>query len=183
MSWPDNPILRRNPRLGGAILLGLLVLLPAARPADPPTTSKVEAVFGKDCETLLIREIGKAEKEIAVAIYSITRRNIASALAKAVERGVKVSLKYDTASTEADDMKEIIKDMKKAGVKCTGIKMSEDYAKMHHKFTVIDGKRVLTGSYNYTSSATTANYENMVLIESPSVARLFDEEFDRIKSK
>jgi len=183
MSWIDNPILRRNPWFCGVILVCLLVVPPAARAADPPAASKVEAVFGKDCEPLLIREIDKAEKQISVAIYSITRHNIANALAKAVERGVKVSLKYDAASMEADEMKEAIRDLKKAGVKCTSIKMSEDYAKMHHKFTVIDGKRVLTGSYNYTTSATTANYENMVLIESPSVAKLFDEEFDRIKSK
>jgi len=42
---------------------------------------------------------------------------------------------------------------------------------------------VLTGSYNYTTAATTANYENMVLIESPEIAEQFAREFEKIKSR
>jgi phosphatidylserine/phosphatidylglycerophosphate/cardiolipin synthase-like enzyme len=92
MNRLHNPILRCNGWLAGAAFLCLLATPTAADPADQPAASKVEAAFGRDCETLLVREIGKAEKEISVAIYSITRRNIASALTKAVERGVKVRL-------------------------------------------------------------------------------------------
>ena len=155
----------------------------AATAMAAPPAPRVEAAFGKDCETLLIRHIGRAEKEILVAIYSMTRRNITEALADAAGRGVKIKLKYHAASADEDDMKAAMKELRKQGVKCTGIKMSDDYAKMHHKFTVIDGKRVLTGSYNYTTSATTLSYENMVLIESEEIAREFIAEFDRIKGK
>jgi phosphatidylserine/phosphatidylglycerophosphate/cardiolipin synthase-like enzyme len=185
MSAFDNPILgsRRALNRLAVSAFSLMLFLSVAHPAEESPSPVVEAVFGKDCETLLVREINRAKKEIVVAIYSMTRRNITSALADAVERGVKVRLKYDVASADSDDMKSAIQFLKKQEVKCTGIKMSDDYARMHHKFTVIDGQRVLTGSYNYTSSATTVNYENMVLIESREIARQFAEEFERIKSR
>ena len=176
----DNSI-RRNSLCAAfaALLLVLAFSLSAAGDRAP-----VEAAFGDDCEALLVREIGRAEKDIVVAIYSITRRNITAALAEAVERGVKVRLKYDAGSAaDTDDMKSAIRYLRKQGVKCEAIAMSDAYGKMHHKFTVIDGKRVLTGSYNYTSSATSANDENIVLIESPDIAKEFSTEFERIKSK
>jgi phosphatidylserine/phosphatidylglycerophosphate/cardiolipin synthase-like enzyme len=54
-------------------------------------------------------------------------------------------------------------------------------AKMHHKFTVVDRRIVLTGSYNYTTSATEANRENLVRIESYRVAGDYLAEFERLR--
>ena len=139
--------------------------------------------FNKDCEKLLLREIKKADSQVLVAIYSITRRNITTALANAAKRGVSVHVKYDAKSSEWEDMQKAIQYLKKRKVKCDAITLKGQYAKMHHKFMVIDKDRVLTGSYNYTTSASTESYENLVLIASPAVATKFAEEFDSIKSK
>ena len=152
-------------------------------PPAAPVAATVQAAFEKDCEGLVIREVEHAEKEVLVAIYSITRRNITSALADAVKRGVKVRLKYDQAQFDYEGMKTSIAFLKKHGIACTAIRMEGDTARMHHKFVVIDGQRVLTGSYNFTSSATEENYENLVLIESPDLARRFADEFGRIESQ
>ena len=54
---------------------------------------------------------------------------------------------------------------------------------LHHNFVVIDGKRVVTGSFNYTKTAAESSYENLVVIESEEVAGKFLEEFDKIKGK
>ena len=40
---------------------------------------------------------------------------------------------------------------------------SERGGKMHHKFCVIDNQLVITGSYNWSTSAECKNIENMVL--------------------
>lgn len=153
--------------------------------ADPGTqrVDRVEVVFGPKCEKMLLSEINQAEKEILVAIYSITRKSIRSALVNAVKRDVKVCVKYDVKSAEWKGMKQAIGYMKKRGVKCVPVKMKHKYAKLHHKFTVIDGKRVLTGSYNYTTSASMWNYENLVLIESADIAKAFIKEFKKIKNR
>lgn len=144
---------------------------------------QIEVVFGSQCEKMLIREIDQAELEILIAIYSMTRRSIRDALVRAAGRAVKVRIKYDAKSSEWRGMKQAIGYMKKRGVKCVRVSMKRKYAKMHHKFTVIDRKRVLTGSYNYTTTASTANYENLVLIVSVKVATAFAKEFEHIKKR
>ncbi len=143
----------------------------------------VETAFGPACEKLLLREIKKAQKEISVAIYSITRRSITGALVSATERGVKVHVKYDSKSTEWRGMKQAIGYLTKRNVRCTAIEMKGEYAKMHHKFAVIDRKCVLTGSYNFTTSGSISNYENLVLIKSPEIAGKFAGEFDAIRNR
>ena len=44
---------------------------------------------------------------------------------------------------------------------------------MHHKYTVIDARTVLTGSFNYTRSANETNDENLVVLTSPQLASDF----------
>jgi len=143
----------------------------------------VEAVFGKDCEKMLVREINRADTEILVAIYSITRKSITSALVRATRRGVRVIVKYDAKSYEWQGMTQAVGYMAKRGIECVRVKMAGKYSKMHHKFAVIDRKRVLTGSYNYTTVASTVSYENLVLLNSVEVARTFTAEFQRIRSR
>ena len=57
---------------------------------------------------------------------------------------------------------------------------------MHHKFVVIDGERVITGSANFTNSGmhgdagapqTRGNVNHLISIQSPSLATVFKEEF------
>ncbi|MFO7870951.1 MAG: phospholipase D-like domain-containing protein [Kiritimatiellia bacterium] len=142
------------------------------------TEAKVKAVFDRDCEELLLGEIRRAEREIACAVYMFTRRNIADALAAAKERGVRVSVKYDAEAYEWKGMKITIGYLRNRGVRCTEVRLAGEYPKMHHKFMVIDGGRVLTGSYNYTTTASTGNHENLVLIESAEIAERFLREFE-----
>ena len=144
----------------------------------------VKAAFGEDCEKLLLEALESARREIRVAIYTFTRRNVSRALQEAAERKVKVTVKYDARSMdESPGMTQVIGYLRNHGVDCVPVKMSGDMAKMHHKFAVVDGKRVVTGSWNYTVTGTVSNYENVVSIESADVAKAFSEEFDRIKDR
>ena len=38
-------------------------------------------------------------------------------------------------------------------------------AHMHHKFCVVDGTLLMTGSFNWTASAVTRNQENLLVVE------------------
>ena len=51
---------------------------------------------------------------------------------------------------------------------------------MHNKVMIIDGKIVLTGSFNWSVSAEKKNNENLIVIRSLYVARVYEEEFDKI---
>ncbi len=148
-----------------------------------PAPAQVFTAFGPACEVLLIEAIAGAEHEILVAIYTLTSENIASALLAALDRGVKIQLKYDVNQMETGRMQEWISALEKNGAAVTPIKISGWYASMHHKFCVLDQTSVFTGSYNFTVSAATTNDENAVLIRSDPVAAAFSREFTRIQTR
>jgi phosphatidylserine/phosphatidylglycerophosphate/cardiolipin synthase-like enzyme len=43
----------------------------------------------------------------------------------------------------------------------------------HNKVIIIDGERVLTGSYNFTEAARKRNAENLLLLRDPVLARTY----------
>ncbi len=51
---------------------------------------------------------------------------------------------------------------------------------MHHKFAVIDGAVVITGSFNWTAQAVKNNQENILFLENEKVAKLYKDEFERL---
>ncbi|MBE9102216.1 phospholipase D-like domain-containing protein, partial [Vacuolonema iberomarrocanum] len=51
---------------------------------------------------------------------------------------------------------------------------------LHHKFAVVDGRIVITGSQNWSHAANHTNDENVVVIDNPTVAAHFQREFDRL---
>jgi phosphatidylserine/phosphatidylglycerophosphate/cardiolipin synthase-like enzyme len=52
--------------------------------------------------------------------------------------------------------------------------------KLHHKFAVLDGQRVITGSFNWSPSAAHQNDETLLVIHSPQLAAHFTREMDRL---
>jgi len=51
---------------------------------------------------------------------------------------------------------------------------------MHHKVWIIDGKTVITGSFNPTKAGNEKNDENLVIIHDKEIAGQYLEEFKRI---
>ena len=51
---------------------------------------------------------------------------------------------------------------------------------LHHKVIIIDERMVITGSYNFTSSAERDNDENLVIVDDPQLARAYLDEFARV---
>ncbi|WP_240153412.1 phospholipase D-like domain-containing protein [Erwinia amylovora] len=61
------------------------------------------------------------------------------------------------------------------------VRLDARYAIMHHKFMVVDGDTVQTGSFNYTASAATRNAENALLVQgSPELAKSYQDEFNHL---
>ncbi|MDR1997228.1 MAG: phospholipase D family protein [Candidatus Margulisbacteria bacterium] len=123
----------------------------------------------------LIRLLNQAKTEVNIAVYSLTKTDIAQAIVSARQRGVKVRILTDreqAANKYARD--EYFESYQ--------IPVARDTHKgyMHHKFAVIDGKIVVTGSYNWSNNASYNNDENMLVIESPELAEIFNNEFGRL---
>lgn len=165
----------------------LSLMEPFAVGAEASTSAvvqaEVKAVFGEDCQRLLIGEIYGAKKEIKVAIFSITHEKIVQALVNAAKRGVDVKVKYDAGQRDWETMQAAVKELEKHKIPCAAIKMASEHAGMHHKFAVIDQTRVLTGSFNYSTAGAWNNYENLVLIVSDKIAAQFSKEFEGIADR
>jgi phosphatidylserine/phosphatidylglycerophosphate/cardiolipin synthase-like enzyme len=128
-----------------------------------------------ECANKLIEQINSAEETIDVAVYSFTHTEISDALLSAKERGVIVRVVFDYLQSENNYSED--ETLFDGGIEVLRKKGS---GAMHNKFTVIDGKKVLTGSFNYSQNADTRNDENLILILDEALAQEYLNEFNEI---
>lgn len=164
----------------GAVLW-TMVLPPEAEARFTRRTGFVTVAFDGQCEDLLANQIQSARREILIAIYSMTSQRLENLIVTAAQRGIRVRIKYDASQASNTGMQRVLSRFEEqSGIEVTEINMRGRFASMHHKFMVIDGLRVVTGSFNFTAMAASSNYENCVLIESPQIAQDFANVFESI---
>ena len=56
----------------------------------------------------------------------------------------------------------------------------KDYGVMNHRFAILDGKKVVTGSFDWSEASEKWNYENIVIISDSEVADSYQKEFERL---
>jgi phosphatidylserine/phosphatidylglycerophosphate/cardiolipin synthase-like enzyme len=102
----------------------------------------------------LVRLMDRATMTLDVAIYDFDLANVADAMVRASQRNVRVRMVTDADTINNIGNEEIQAAI--ASVKRAGIPIVDDQRQdiMHHKFTVVDGEWVQTGSWNYTDGDT-----------------------------
>lgn len=141
--------------------------------------------YGK-CSSYIVREIGQAQKEILVAVYAFTNEEIAWALVKASQRGVKVQVVLDQDFDATNDVskKTFLEKQRIPIRRVSGLDKGNGAGLMHQKFAVIDRKVLLTGSYNWTVSAENSNDENLLVFrDAAPLAEEYRKEFFRLWEK
>lgn len=119
-------------------------------------------------------------------------------------RGARESIYFLAYSLTADDFGDILRQKAAQGLRVVGV-MEEEQVKsnrggefetlrqaglpvfldgnpgqMHHKVFIIDGKIVITGSYNFSASAERKNDENVVIFFDEQIAAQYLAEFERV---
>ncbi len=147
------------------------------RTARGVVVGNVQVCFSpqQDCEGLLLREIRGAEATVRFLTFTFTSDPVGSALLDAADRGVSIQGVFERRQQSRYSEYERLREW---GLDVT---YDENPYTMHHKAFIIDGMTVVTGSYNPTWSARYRNDENLLVIHDPSLARAFQEEFDRIR--
>jgi cardiolipin hydrolase len=168
---PSALRLRRSQLFGLALFFSCLLSV-AAAPAS-------EVYFSPNggARQRLVRAIEESRKTIDIAIYSFTASELAEALYAAKARGVRIRVLVDRESAETGGSG--IRGLRLNGIAVRSLGAREQ-SLMHHKFAVFDERLVATGSYNWTNSAEHANYENLVVLEEPTVVARFQQEFRRL---
>ena len=120
--------------------------------------------------------IGKAETSIQVAAYSFTSKPVSLALLDAHKRGVKVQVVADAKSNNGQY--SAVAFLANQGVP---VRVNGTYAIFHHKFMVLDGRHVETGSFNFSAAAAGKNAENVLLLWNvPEIAARYSREWERL---
>lgn len=142
--------------------------------------NEIETYFTKkdgNLDKLLIKEINTAQKSLDVAIYSITKDNIATAIIEAKKKGLDVKVITDKQESQSKYQKEILDKFKTNGIP---IKINSHAGLMHLKISIIDGKTVTGGSYNYTDSATRNNDENLIIMRDTNIVSEYVNEYNEM---
>jgi phosphatidylserine/phosphatidylglycerophosphate/cardiolipin synthase-like enzyme len=146
---------------------------PAPAPSEP---SGAYFSPGATCIQEVLRQFNLARRTCDVCVFTITDDRITDAILRAYGRGVKVRVITD--DEKSHDPGSDIDRLRAAGVPC---KMDvENAAHMHHKFALFDGRRLMTGSFNWTRSASEQNEENLIVTADPILVTAFGDRFERL---
>lgn len=108
---------------------------------------------------IVLNAIHAARSSILVAAYSFTSKPISTALLAAHRRGLTVKLVADEKSNRQNYSAAHF--LANQGVP---VRLNSHYAIHHHKFMVIDGEHLETGSFNYSAAAAQKNAENVLVL-------------------
>jgi len=128
-----------------------------------------------DCSSLIEYRITRANESVHVMIYGFTLDDLSKALIDAMRRGVevKVVIEKENAYWKGSEYERFLQ----AGV---DVRLDGNPYTMHHKVVIVDGKIVVTGSYNWTWSAENRNDENIIILMSRSIAENYEKEIQRV---
>ena len=168
--------MRCSPRIiASLIVMGLFAPAHAvyAQALQPQTQIKVYFSPHGGCTEAVVNEINSATQSLDVLAYGFTSPPILKAIREAHDRGVKVQVildrsnktaKYSGATYLFNDQVPVWIDTK--------------HAIAHNKVMLIDGKTIITGSFNFTESAETRNAENLLVIhDDPALFQSYTENF------
>jgi phosphatidylserine/phosphatidylglycerophosphate/cardiolipin synthase-like enzyme len=136
-----------------------------------------EALFspGDACVRRIIGLLGSARSAADICVFTMTDDRISDAVLAA--HGRKVKIRVITDNEKLHDVGSDILRLERSGVP---VAVDFTPCHMHHKFAIVDGKVLLTGSYNWTRAAASENEENVVVSDDPRLIAAFAAEFDRL---
>jgi phosphatidylserine/phosphatidylglycerophosphate/cardiolipin synthase-like enzyme len=165
------------------ILFGIFVgvsLTPKTQPANQVPNPEEPAIDGVyfsprgGCENQVINWIDKANSSIHVLIYSFTLDSVGTALIEALGRHIEVKIVFEKGQIGQSSEYQRLRNS------AVDVRNDTNPSYMHDKIMIVDGKVVLTGSFNWSNNAENENNENLLIITSTSLATTYENEFQKI---
>jgi phosphatidylserine/phosphatidylglycerophosphate/cardiolipin synthase-like enzyme len=119
-----------------------------------------------NCTDALAGFLDSAEESIDCAFYELNLEKVIDVL-KQKSKLISVRLVIDGDNAEEANNLSFVKYENRSSY-------------MHNKFCIVDGKKISSGSMNPTVNCATKNNNNLVLIESSSLAKNYEEEFSEL---
>ncbi len=133
---------------------------------------------GNDILDAILENTTNSVSSLDICVFTLSDDRLLDALISCHREGIQIRVLSD--NDKQYDRGSDILTLHEIGI---DVRVDVSPAHMHHKFMVVDGRTVLTGSYNWTRSAATRNAENLVVIDDGRTAELFLEEFNKLWSE
>lgn len=131
-----------------------------------------------DCSVCKVNKIvewlNETKKTLDVCMYMINSDIFTNALINAQKRGVTVRLIVN------EDNDRALWKLGENGIAKRSKQPNKVDCLMHHKFIIIDNKKIILGSLNWTVAGIRQNYENTFLTNQQEFIEPFREEFQRL---
>lgn len=196
--WGDGPGKRKDSRFGLQKPLrgpkSLTVGSTAVTVQFSPTPEK--AGWATSSNGLIGRTLETAQRRADLALFVFSEQPLANILQTRHNAGVQVRALIDPAFAFRDyseglDLLGVTLGNKSCKVEAgnrpwanavttMGVPRLAEGDKLHHKFAVIDGQTVITGSHNWSAAANHQNDETLLVLGNSTVATHFTREFDRL---
>ena len=126
----------------------------------------------QECRSKLINLINSTDKELKIAVFTLTNLEVSNAIISAKNRGVDVRIILDNKMSLGRGSK--LEELKSSKIQ---IKTDKSHNYMHHKYIISDGKKLLSGSYNFSNNAE-RNWENFTISNDQELIKIYDSNFE-----
>jgi phosphatidylserine/phosphatidylglycerophosphate/cardiolipin synthase-like enzyme len=179
--------MRKKLLLAIAFSLGIwaYMLVLAATPRSGTASGSLSAAGSEDginayfspsggCTEAIVAEISKATKSIDVMAYSFTSAPLAQALVEARDRGVRVRIVLDKGQrTDHYSSATFFLNHHLPTF------IDDQHAIAHNKVILIDGRVLITGSFNFTRASEERNAENLLIFhDRPKLVGAYQDNFE-----
>jgi phosphatidylserine/phosphatidylglycerophosphate/cardiolipin synthase-like enzyme len=119
--------------------------------------------------------VSGAQSRVHFLAFSLTHDGIGQALAERRRAGIEIQGVFETTGSNTE-FSELAR-LRGAGAQ---VRQDGNRYSMHHKVMVLDDQRTIFGSFNFSRNADEENDENLLVVDDPRFAALFDAEFKRV---
>ncbi|XP_020794139.1 mitochondrial cardiolipin hydrolase isoform X2 [Boleophthalmus pectinirostris] len=123
----------------------------------------------------LLRHILSASSSLDLCVFSFSNMDLCRAVLALHQKGVIIRVLSDKQYIAISGSQ--IGPLRQAGI-CVRSDVGSVY--MHHKFALVDGSILITGSLNWTLTAVQGNMENLIVTMEPELVRPYIQEFNRL---
>jgi len=158
-------------------LILLLTMLCLCLATERALSCEAKAYFSpqQNIEQVILDNLSTAKKYVHLSLYGITNKRLADRLLELHKKGVEVVLCID--KLQAKGKHDLHGYLAEGGITVIIKKTS---TLEHNKFAVIDGERVLMGSWNWSTSAQKQDNSDLLLYDCPEEVAKFEDAFQKI---
>jgi phosphatidylserine/phosphatidylglycerophosphate/cardiolipin synthase-like enzyme len=184
----NNAILIASSKLAGNFILEFEEMFldrrfGARSPQNTPypelklANTRIECYFAPEdgVRDRIIATIATARQGVDFMAFVFTCQAIADAMADRVSSGVRVRGLFEARNVNSRHSRDDF--LRERGVE---VFLDKNPYNMHNKVVIVDGRTVITGSYNFSRNAETQNDENVLILHDPGLAAHYTDRFEAL---